>query len=98
MGGNNEVLLHELIHELMGENDLTLKSWQWNEGLITYRTHFALGTHRRFLQKPQPTRDRMWSIYADYAHRWAMLFKAGKPAYLPTAQTVPWQGGNLSLG
>jgi len=70
-----EVLLHEFIHELMKENKIRPKSWKWNEGLVTYATHFALNKHKEFEDFPPLGKSKMWNIYAVYAHKWAKLLK-----------------------
>ena len=71
-----EILLHEFIHELMEENRLRPKSWKWNEGLVTYMTHFSFGTHKKYFEeKPKATKSKMWNIYARHTYKWTLILK-----------------------
>lgn len=73
-----EVILHEFVHELMENNGIRPKSWEWNEGLITYIANFAQGRHKQFESLLPQGKSKMWNIYARYAHEWARLFKDAK--------------------
>jgi|GEM_PF-2041571 len=74
-----EILLHEFSHEmLMDDNKIMPKSWKWNEGLVTYITHFVLGKHGRFENKPTLGENKMANIYDKYTHKWAKLLKGVK--------------------
>lgn len=70
-----EIILHEFVHELMEDNRIRPKSWKWNEGLVTYVTHFVLNKHRKFEESPPLGTSKMWNIYARYTYRWAKLLK-----------------------
>ncbi len=70
-----EVLLHEFTHELIDDNRLRPNSWKWNEGLVTYITRHNLGTHHVFEKAQIKGKDKMWSIYSVYTHKWAKIFK-----------------------
>lgn len=70
-----EIVLHEFVHELMEDNKIEPKSWKWNEGLITYITHFVLNKHKKFEKAPPLEENKMWNICARYTHRWAKLLK-----------------------
>ncbi|MDO8628521.1 MAG: hypothetical protein Q7R56_02095 [Nanoarchaeota archaeon] len=74
----NEVLLHELVHELVDINKLRPRSWKWNEGLVTYLTFFSLNKEKKFEKKPPLTKDKMANIYDTYTHKWSVLFKHAK--------------------
>ncbi len=69
----NKVLLHELIHGLLENNKIRLKSWKWNEGLVTYLTYHALG--KKKILKKHKSEDKMWKTYDNYAIKWDELFK-----------------------
>ncbi len=74
----DRVLLHEFVHELLESNDIRPKSWKWNEGLVTYMTHFAIRQKHRFEKPHKPTPNKMWNIYAAYTHRWTGLLRKAK--------------------
>ena len=76
----NEILLHELVHELVDINKLRPLSWKWNEGLVTYLTHYALNKQQLFEKEVALTNDKMEDIYDNYPHQWALLFKPAKSA------------------
>jgi len=69
-----KVLIHELMHELMDENNLRMHDWRWNEGLMTYLEYKS----KEFIKKPKKEKNKMWNAYAQYAHKWALLFKDAK--------------------
>ncbi len=71
----NEIILHEFVHELLEDNNIRPKSWKWNEGLVTYITHFVLGKHKKFEKSPPLGKSKMWNIYARYTHKWAKLLR-----------------------
>ena len=73
-----EITLHEFVHELLDDNKIRLKSWKWNEGLVTYITNFVLNKHKKFEDSPPLGTSKMWNIYARYTHRWAKLLKNAK--------------------
>lgn len=70
-----EIVLHEFVHELIGDNKIRPKSWEWNEGLVTYITNFATNKHKKFEDSPPLGTSKMWNTYARYTHRWAKLLK-----------------------
>lgn len=73
-----ETLLHEYIHILNNSNNVSPKSFEWNEGLVTYMTCFGLGRKSQLEQRPKETSNKMWNIYLKYGHKWALLLKKTK--------------------
>jgi len=71
----SEILLHEFIHELLEDNGIRLKSWKWNEGLVTYITNQAVEKLYRFKEEPKLKQHPMWNIYATYTRKWIKLLE-----------------------
>ncbi len=79
------ILSHELVHQLLNSNNLSFQlikknSWKWNEGICVYMDHFIKNRHKLFASKPKKTKNKMWNIYSEYAHRWHKLLKNTKSA------------------
>ena len=75
----DEILLHEFIHELMEYNGIRPKSWEWNEGLVTYLTSFALNRYKKCEEKPKlKNKNPMTTIYTQYTSKVAVLLKDAK--------------------
>ncbi len=83
----HQILLHEFTHELLEDNNLRPKSWQWNEGLVTYLDALLQNKEERFLQKPKE-QDPMKKIYVTYAHKWALLLHGQKDLQSKLRKTI----------
>lgn len=70
----DEIILHEFIHELLENNEISPKSWKWNEGLVTYITNRAIGKLYRF-EKSELEQHPMWKIYANYTRKWMKILE-----------------------
>lgn len=78
-GTQHAILLHEFIHVLLERNGIRMRSWKWNEGLVTFLTYFALERQLVFPASIRPRersgRKSMYQVYQEYARKWAALLQ-----------------------